>query len=128
MHKVAARAVQPFAGAVGLEPRMLAQTDDEDCEILYLLLRAERPEHVVEISPFHGWSTSWILAALRDNGRGRLVSYARHNVPADLAAGRWQLVLVTMHLGPRIHGSDRNPSIVFRYRRGPEAPARRAAP
>jgi predicted O-methyltransferase YrrM len=98
VHKAAARALQPFAGPIGLEPRMLAQTDDEQCEILYLLLRAERPGHVVEISPFHGWSTSWILSALRDNGHGRLVSHdlidaSRHNVPADLAEGRWQLVL-----------------------------------
>lgn len=98
LHKILARSVQPFAGPVGLEPRMLAQSDDEDCEILYLLLRAEKPERVVEISPFHGWSTCWILTALRDNGRGSLVSYdlidaARTNVPADLAAGRWDLVL-----------------------------------
>ncbi len=98
LHKVAARMVQPFAGPVGLEPRMLAQSDDEHCELLYLMLRAERPTRVVEISPFHGWSTSWILSALRDNGHGRLVSYdlidaSRRNVPAELAAGRWELVL-----------------------------------
>lgn len=97
-HKLAARAVQPFFGAVGLEPRMIAQSDDETCEILYLLLRAERPERVVEISPFHGWSTNWILSALRDNGRGSLVSYdlidaSRPNVAKELAEGRWQLVL-----------------------------------
>ncbi|MBL8737333.1 MAG: class I SAM-dependent methyltransferase [Planctomycetes bacterium] len=98
LHKIAARAVQPFAGAVGLQPRMLAQSDDETCEILYLLLRAERPERVVEISPFHGWSTCWILSALRDNGRGKLVSHdlidaSSKNVPAELAKDRWQLVL-----------------------------------
>ncbi|MBX3462941.1 MAG: class I SAM-dependent methyltransferase [Planctomycetes bacterium] len=98
LHKLAARAVQPFAGAVGLQPRMLAQSDDETCEILYLLLRAEQPERVLEISPFHGWSTCWILSALRDNGRGKLVSHdlidaASKNVPPELADGRWQLVL-----------------------------------
>jgi predicted O-methyltransferase YrrM len=111
LHKVAARTAQPFIGALGLEPQMLAQSDDEQCELLYLLLRAERPTHVVEISPFHGWSTSWILSALRDNRHGSLVSYdlidaSRHSVPADLAAGRWQLVLgdareqVVKHEGP----------------------------
>ncbi len=98
LHKLAARAVQPFLGPVGLQPRMLAQSDDEWCEILYLMLRAEQPERVLEISPFHGWSTCWILSALRDNGRGTLVSHdlidaSRQNVPADLAEGRWQLAL-----------------------------------
>jgi predicted O-methyltransferase YrrM len=97
LHKVVARLLQPIAGPVGLHPRMLAQTDDEACEILYLLLREERPETVVEISPFHGWSTCWLLTALRDNGRGRLVSFdlldaSRRNVPPDLAA-RWELVV-----------------------------------
>jgi predicted O-methyltransferase YrrM len=98
LHKLMARAVQPMIGAKGLQPRMLAQSDDETCEILYLLLRAERPESVVEISPFHGWSTCWLLSALRDNGRGRLTSFdlidaSRANVPQDLAADRWELVL-----------------------------------
>lgn len=98
LHKVLARAVEPLAGRVGTQPRMLAQSDDEWCEVLYLMLRAEVPERVLEISPFHGWSTCWILAALRDNGRGTLVSHdlieaSRSNVPPDLAEGRWQLVL-----------------------------------
>jgi predicted O-methyltransferase YrrM len=97
LHRLAARAVQPFAGPVGRQPRMLAQSDDEVCEILYLLVREQCPETVVEISPFHGWSTCWLLTALRDNGRGRLQSFdlidaSRRNVPADLAA-RWELVV-----------------------------------
>jgi predicted O-methyltransferase YrrM len=98
LHKVLARLAQPVVGPRGLQPRMLAQSDDETCEILYLLLREERPQTVVEISPFHGWSTCWLLSALRDNGRGRLLSYdlidaSRANVPADLAAGRWELAV-----------------------------------
>lgn len=97
-HKGLARAVQPFVGALGLQPKMLAQSDDETCEILYLMLRSEQPERVLEISPFHGWSTCWILSALRDNGRGKLVSHdlidaSSRNVPRELAEGRWQLVL-----------------------------------
>ncbi|WP_405652005.1 class I SAM-dependent methyltransferase [Streptomyces sp. NBC_00019] len=71
-----------------------AQLDDIEAEITYLLLREARPETVVEIGTFHGWSTTWILQALRDNGTGHLYSYdiVDHvvgNVPAQLSTGRW---------------------------------------
>jgi predicted O-methyltransferase YrrM len=77
--------------------RMTPQLDDLEAEITYLLLRATRPEVVVELGTFHGWSTSWILSALRDNGAGTLHSFDRidnvvRNVPADLAEGRWTFV------------------------------------
>lgn len=76
------------------EKGMKAQLDDVEAEITYLLLRENQPEVVVEIGALHGWSTTWILHALRDNGTGRLHSYdlidnARRNVPAALAEGRW---------------------------------------
>ncbi|GDY32258.1 class I SAM-dependent methyltransferase [Gandjariella thermophila] len=70
------------------------QLDDLEAEITYLLLREHRPETVVEIGTFHGWSTTWILRALRDNGTGHLYSFdivdnVVRNVPAELAADRW---------------------------------------
>jgi predicted O-methyltransferase YrrM len=73
------------------------QLDDLEAEITYLLLRADRPASVVEIGTFHGWSTSWILSALRDNGTGHLFSFdivdnALSNVPHELAEGRWTFV------------------------------------
>ena len=73
---------------------MTPQLDDHEAEITYLLLREYRPEHVVEIGTFHGWSTTWILSALRDNETGHLHSYdivdnVVNNVPAELAEGRW---------------------------------------
>ena len=76
---------------------MTPQLDDLEAEITYLLLRATRPAAVVEIGTFHGWSTSWILNALRDNGTGHLYSFdivdnALRNVPRDLAEGRWTFV------------------------------------
>jgi hypothetical protein len=49
-----------------------AQLDGLEAEITYLLLREARPETVVEIGTFHGWSTTWIFQALRDNGTGHL--------------------------------------------------------
>lgn len=73
---------------------MKAQLDDYEAEITYLLLREYRPERVVEIGTFYGWSTMWILSALRDNGTGHLYSFdivdrVVSNVPADLSADRW---------------------------------------
>ena len=71
-----------------------AQLDDIEAELTYLLLREYRPETVAEIGCLHGWSTSWILRALRDNGHGHLYSFdlvddARRHVPAELSDGRW---------------------------------------
>ncbi|WP_020576046.1 class I SAM-dependent methyltransferase [Actinopolymorpha alba] len=76
---------------------MKAQLDDLEAEITYLLLREYRPDTVVEIGSLHGWSTSWILRALRDNGSGELHTFDRINnatryVPPDLSAGRWTFV------------------------------------
>lgn len=70
------------------------QLDDIEAELTYLRLRDRKPGTVVEISPCGGWSTTWILHALRDNGRGVLHSFdlvdlSKKNVPADLALGRW---------------------------------------
>lgn len=49
---------------------------------------------VLEIAPYYGWSTTWLLRALRDNGTGRLysydlVDYSCRTVPPELAADRW---------------------------------------
>ncbi len=73
---------------------MKAQLDDLEAEITYLLLRDRRPATVVEIGTLYGWSTTWILSALRDNGLGRLYSFdisddAPRHVPAELSADRW---------------------------------------
>lgn len=78
-------------------PGMRAQLDDIEAELTYLLVRRERPARVVEIGCLHGWSTTWLLRALRDNETGVLESYdrienARRNVPAALAEGRWRFV------------------------------------
>ncbi|XVQ85638.1 class I SAM-dependent methyltransferase [Microbispora siamensis] len=78
-------------------PGFTTQLDDIEAEITYLMVREHRPETVVEVGSLHGWSTTWLLRALRDNGTGRLhthdlVDKACANVPADLADGRWTFV------------------------------------
>ncbi len=72
------------------------QLDDVEAELTYLLLRHHRPATVMELGTFHGWSTNWLLRALRDNGRGQLHSFDRvehvlRTVPAALA-DRWTFV------------------------------------
>lgn len=42
--------------------------------LLYLVVRALRPERVVETGVWYGWSSRAILTALHANGRGRLTS------------------------------------------------------
>lgn len=80
-----------------LAGRMTPQLDDLEAELTYLLLRHHRPAVVMELGTFHGWSTTWLLSALRDNGSGRLHSFDRidnvaRNVPGELAADRWTFV------------------------------------
>jgi predicted O-methyltransferase YrrM len=77
---------------------MRAKLDDLEAEILYLVLREHRPARVAELGSFHGWSTSWILRALRDNDFGTLHSYdlvdaATRTVPPELSRDRWTFAL-----------------------------------
>lgn len=76
------------------------QLDDIEAELTYLLLRHHRPATVLELGTFHGWSTNWLLRALRDNGRagsgGHLYSFdrvghVRHNVATELTE-HWTFV------------------------------------
>jgi predicted O-methyltransferase YrrM len=76
---------------------MRPKLDDLEAEISYLTIRALRPRTVVEIGSFHGWSTSWLLRALRDNGDGELhtfdlVDHATRTVPPELSDRRWRFV------------------------------------
>lgn len=79
---------------VNLQAELRPQLDDLEAEITYLLMREFKPDVVVEISPCGGWSSCWILNAMRQNGRGRLFSFdivddSTHNVPKELSEGRW---------------------------------------
>ncbi len=97
-HAVALReAVAAQRAFLAATPSVVPQLDDVEAEVTYLLLRHARPAHVVELGTFHGWSTTWILRALHDNGSGRLHSFDRvdhvvRSVPPALAADRWRFV------------------------------------
>lgn len=54
--------------------------------LLYLLLRAARPDRVVETGVRPGYSTAWILAALEANGQGQLTSLGP-GTPVGRSAG-----------------------------------------
>lgn len=88
---------QQRAFRIATRGRMTPQLDDLEAEITYLLLRELRPETVMELGTFHGWSTTWLLSALRDNGTGHLHSFDKidnvvRQVPAALADSRWTFV------------------------------------
>jgi predicted O-methyltransferase YrrM len=76
--------------------------------LLYLIVRAQRPDVVVETGVRPGYSTAWLLAALDANGRGELTSLGpgptagRSSGVHDVAVGqfvppplrsRWTLAL-----------------------------------
>jgi hypothetical protein len=64
------------------------QFDDLESEITYLRIREYKPRIIVEISPCRGWSTSWILKAIKDNKSGYLhsydmIDYSKRNIPNE---------------------------------------------
>jgi len=78
---------------------MRPKLDDIEAELTYLLVRDTKPTRIAEIGTFHGWSTSWLLRALADNGQGHLDSYdivdhVVRTIPQDLSENRW-----TFHRG-----------------------------
>ncbi len=74
------------------------QLDRIEAEVTYLLIRETRPRKVVEFSPCGGWSSSWILNALIDNGDGGqlwsfdLTDQATKVLPESLTRGRWHFI------------------------------------
>lgn len=80
------RAIQKERHAEKFKPAF----DDVESELLYMLVRETQPVISVEISPNFGWSSTWILEALKRDGFGnQLHSYDIHdgsveNIPDDL--------------------------------------------
>lgn len=83
-------------------PYRFGTTPENDCESLYLAVRAVRPRIVVETGVCYGASTACILEALEQNGCGELYSVDLGNVedepPSDFFVpaylhDRWHLVI-----------------------------------
>ena len=55
-------------------PKCSGQIGTSEAELLYLSLRCNAPEEVLEVGALCGWSTFWVLQALSDNGHGRLTT------------------------------------------------------
>ncbi|MFB9376990.1 class I SAM-dependent methyltransferase [Kineococcus gynurae] len=72
-----ARVVEQQRTRLRDHPRLRPQLDDVEAELTYALVRHLRPRRVVEVGCFWGWSTTWLLSALRDNGEGELHSFDR---------------------------------------------------
>lgn len=80
----------------------LGATPQFDCETIYLLVRALRPDVVVETGVCYGASSAYILQALKENRRGELYSIDLGNtpdeppsdffIPRDLL-DRWHLII-----------------------------------
>ncbi len=106
--------------------------------LLYLLVRSQRPDRVVETGVRPGYSTAWILSALAANGRGELVSLGPgptagrsagvrevevgQFVPPPLRT-RWTLALGNSEERLREILGDSDPIDLFFYDNGPN-PAR----
>ncbi|MCI4345893.1 MAG: class I SAM-dependent methyltransferase [Thermoplasmata archaeon] len=104
--------------------------------LLYLLVRALRPNRVVETGVRPGYSTSWILSALEANGRGSLSSLGPGNtrgrapgtretsvgqLVAPALRGRWTLVLGNTEDHLRDILGEGGPVDLFFYDNGPDA-------
>ena len=49
--------------------------DDIECELLYMYVREQQPQHMIEFSPASGWSTAHILDAMARNRSGVCTLY-----------------------------------------------------
>ena len=76
-----------FGGDNGMPKAMLY---DVESEINYLRIRESRPLHVLEMSPACGYSTLWLLAAIRDNSIGHLYSFDINDCAVKTLPTSWQ--------------------------------------
>jgi len=64
-------------------------SEELELELSYLRIRHHQPKVIYEISPFHGYSSLFLLSAVKDNGFGRVISFdlvnlSVKNIPTDL--------------------------------------------
>ena len=85
---------------------------DVEAEMLYMLIRKWRPNHVFEMAPNRGYSSHFILSALSVNDHGQLDSFDIHRAARKYMdpalARRWNFTIMdvraavpTAHVGAR---------------------------
>ena len=104
--------------------------------LLYLLVRSQRPNRVIETGVRPGYTTAWILAALEANGEGTLHSLGpgptghRSQSVRDVTVGqfvppalrsRWTLVLGNTEANLRSLLGELRPVDLFLYDNGSDA-------
>ena len=86
--RLAAAAHHAGADAIAIKAEDPAHHAHDNKRLMYLLVRATRPELVVETGTFAGVTTTFLLRALEDVGAGRLRSFdlpAREPIPNAVA-------------------------------------------
>ena len=71
----ARNATSPEADEAARRLEGASPSSREAKKLLYLAVRALKPELVVETGPFNGAASAFLLQALEDNGTGRLLSF-----------------------------------------------------
>jgi len=80
--------------------------DDIEAELLYLFIREMGSGMALEIGSGSGWSTTWMLQALKSAGDGGLLSLDKHYntpdfVPSELAEECWRFSKKDIREEPR---------------------------
>lgn len=78
-------------------------------EMLYLLIRERKPDTIIEFSPHQGWSTFWMLEAVKKNSVGMiysfdLVDYVVSNFHDEISNGQLKFFIgdVTKNLSAQL--------------------------
>ncbi|KAI0565403.1 S-adenosyl-L-methionine-dependent methyltransferase [Gracilaria domingensis] len=84
-------AVHQLADIYCQKPDIQCLSDDIEVEVTYMRIRETKPKVIWEISPSHGYSTLWIMEALKGNkNNGELYSFDIQSLVEDFAPEEWK--------------------------------------
>ncbi len=87
--------------------------EEETAILLHALVRAARPELVVECGTGNGYATSYILGGLTENGKGKLVTFEVDNAFRISTQARFGDDLPVEFREGTSEGTDLHPEMVF---------------
>jgi predicted O-methyltransferase YrrM len=88
------RHIEFWAGKTNTD-RCVGRVGMIEASMLYIMIREDKPSHVLEIGALCGTSTRWILDALKINGKGMLSTFDLHDWSKEymdkshVEEGRW---------------------------------------